>query len=276
MQGYAVYDSEHEKTDYVRHTARRGDILAVDFHVHTCLSPCGRSDMIPPSIDGAAIRAGLDVIAITDHNASENVAAVASACEPELAVLGGMEITTAEEIHILAICADIDTLTALQREVYEHLPGENDAARFGDQYIVDSEGYIVGSNTHLLSGATDLGIDEVAKLIRRYGRLAIACHIDRMSFSVISQLGFVPNNLELDAIEVSKAAGEEYFEADRYPFPIITGSDAHEPCAVGASRTIFTPRPEVDRSPFQYIEAALKSMKNGCSGDAVRTYCVTN
>ena len=189
--------------------------------------------MIPPTIRDSALRAGLNLIAITDHNASENVAAVASACEPEITVLGGMEITTSEEIHVLAICRDQHSLAGLQSEVYEHLDGRNDPDRFGEQYIVDSEGYIIDVNDHLLSGATDLSIDELLTLIHRYEGLAIACHVDRMSFSVVSQLGFIPDTLGLDAVELSSIAGEPHYARDAYSFPVVANSDAHEPDQIG-------------------------------------------
>ncbi len=49
--------------------------------------------MIPPLIVQQAIQSGLNLIAITDHNASENVPAVIAAAKGEdLTVLPGMEL----------------------------------------------------------------------------------------------------------------------------------------------------------------------------------------
>ena len=191
--------------------------------------------MIPPAIRDGAIAAGLELIAVTDHNSTENVLAVQAACEPDVRVLGGMEITSSEEIHMIAICPDRDALAGLREEVYDHLPGTNDPERFGDQYIVDREGYVVDTNTHLLAGATDLDIDALINLVRGYNGMIIACHVDRMSYSVISQLGFIPPELDVDAVELSKLAGREHFSEAAYRYPIVMGSDAHEPHQIGSS-----------------------------------------
>ena len=179
--------------------------------------------------------AGLDLIVITDHNSSENVSAVRAACEPDVHVLGGMEITSSEDIHIIAICPDRDALAELQNEVYRHLPGTNDPDLFGEQYIVDEEGFIVDSNNHLLAGATDLEIEALILLVRKHNGLVIASHVDRMSYSVTSQLGFIPPGFDIDAVELSALAGREHFSDEAYRYPRVMGSDAHEPDQIGSA-----------------------------------------
>ena len=196
--------------------------------------------MIPPAIRDRAIAAGLRLIAVTDHNSSENVSAVQTACEPDICVLGGMEITSAEEIHLIAICPDRDALAELQRSVYDHLPGRNDPERFGDQYIVDEDGYIVETNDHLLAGATDLDLDGVIRLVRSHDGVVIASHVDRMSFSIVSQLGFIPPGLDIDAVELSKLAGPEHYLEGSYSYPIVMGSDAHEPDQIGSASIVVS------------------------------------
>lgn len=42
--------------------------LRADLHIHTCLSPCGELAMSPRAVVEAARAAGLDLIAVTDHN----------------------------------------------------------------------------------------------------------------------------------------------------------------------------------------------------------------
>jgi len=212
-----------------------------DFHIHTCLSPCADLDMHPQALVGKILEAKLDVVAICDHNSSENVPFVMNAARGKnLNVLAGMEVTTSEEVHILAIFDSLHNLARLQEIVYQHLTGENDEDLFGVQAIVNEIGEVEGLNNKLLIGATDLSLDKLISLIHEFGGLAIAAHIDRESFSVLSQLGFVDENIHFDALEVTPLTGIEkakvkYPELSNYSF--ITSSDAHFLKDIGKTRT---------------------------------------
>ncbi|MBM3317352.1 MAG: PHP domain-containing protein, partial [Candidatus Eisenbacteria bacterium] len=100
--------------------------LAADLHVHTCLSPCASLDMAPGRIVARARALGLAMIAITDHNSVENAGAVARAARGSgLCILPGMEVTTAEEAHIVALFEELPAAESLQELVYARLqPGE--------------------------------------------------------------------------------------------------------------------------------------------------------
>jgi PHP family Zn ribbon phosphoesterase len=212
-----------------------------DFHIHTCLSPCADLDMHPQALVGKILEAKLDVVAICDHNSSENVPFVMNAARGKnLNVLAGMEVTTSEEVHILAIFDSLHNLARLQEIVYQHLTGENDEDLFGVQAIVNEIGEVEGLNNKLLIGATDLSLDKLISLIHEFGGLAIAAHIDRESFSVLSQLGFIDENIQFDALEVTPLTGIEkakvkYPELSNYSF--ITSSDAHFLKDIGKTRT---------------------------------------
>jgi len=212
-----------------------------DFHIHTCLSPCADLDMHPQALVGKILEAKLDVVAICDHNSSENVPFVMNAARGKnLNVLAGMEVTTSEEVHILAIFDSLHNLARLQEIVYQHLTGENDEDLFGVQAIVNEIGEVEGLNNKLLIGATDLSLDKLISLIHEFGGLAIAAHIDRESFSVLSQLGFIDENIQFDALEVTPLTGIEkakvkYPELSNYSF--ITSSDAHFLKDIGKART---------------------------------------
>jgi len=213
-----------------------------DLHIHTCLSPCSSLDMSPQRIVAEAINQGIDVIGITDHNSAENAAAVSRAADERLAVLAGLEVTSREEAHILALYDDLEAALDLQDLVYENLPGENDEEAFGIQPIVNADDEVEGFCQRLLIGATTLPLEEIVGRIRNGGGLAIAAHVDREAFGIIGQLGFIPPALQLDGLEVSRAKSREdglrdYGEGGRYP--IIRSSDAHRPEDVGAAMTTF-------------------------------------
>ena len=212
----------------------------MDLHIHTCLSPCGDSESVPTRIVGAALRAEVDAVAICDHNASENVAPVREAAKGKgLTVFGGMEITSREEVHILGIFDETGCLEKMQELIYENLAGQNDRDVFGPQYIVDQEDYVEGYNDHLLIGATNLSLDAVISAVRDFGGLVIASHIDREAFGLISQLGFVPEGLDLDAVEVSRNYKNSPYSLKGLVYPFVAFSDAHHPDDIGTVSTLF-------------------------------------
>jgi PHP family Zn ribbon phosphoesterase len=210
-----------------------------DLHIHTCLSPCAGLEMSPKQIVSEARRKGLHVIGICDHNSAENVPAVMqSGARVGLQVIGGMEVTSREEVHVLALFEDNEKLFALQQAVYENLHGVNDETLFGDQVIVNEEEEVLGFSDKLLIGATDLDIDRLVALIHTLGGLAVAAHVDREGFGIIGQLGFIPPELPLDALELADPSARPSIPGhDRYSF--VTGSDAHELCRIGARYSRF-------------------------------------
>ncbi len=230
----------------------------MDLHIHTCLSPCGMPESVPTRIIAKARERKLQAIGICDHNASENVAAVRkSADKSGIKVFGGMEVTTQEEIHILAIFDGDDDLNKLQKLVYENLPGLNDPEAFGQQYIVDNEDYVTGFNERLLMGATNLPLDDLVEAIHRWRGLAIASHIDRGAFSIISQLGMIPDNLELDAVELSPHFMNSQFEPGNIRFPRVMFSDAHRLEDIGTVYTSFT----IENPSIAEISRALQGFE---------------
>jgi predicted metal-dependent phosphoesterase TrpH len=179
---------------------------------------------------------GLDMIGICDHNSAENVAAVVRAGAREgLPVVPGMEITSSEEVHILGLFRSEQHVLRLQNLIYENLPGENSEEAFGCQTVIDEWDRAVGTNPRLLIGATALTLEQVIEAIHREAGLAIASHVDRERFSLIGQLGFIPEGLELDAVEVSRPPSI----GQSYDYPVLVFSDAHFLEDVGRSYTDF-------------------------------------
>lgn len=218
-----------------------------DLHMHTCLSPCAEIDMTPREIVTASLERRLNLIAITDHNSAENVEAAQKAAEGTgLVVLAGMEVASSEEVHILALFETPDNARALQDIVQENLPsGENDERLYGRQIIVNENNEVMGFNRRLLIAATSLTAHALLNLIRSLGGISIASHVDREAFSVVSQLGFIPEDLCFDALELSPRISRNEAEAafqGLKSFPWVSFSDAHYVKDIGRRITTFTMR----------------------------------
>ncbi len=210
--------------------------LLADLHIHTCLSPCADKLMSPRAVVKEARRRGLHLIAICDHNSAENVEATCRAGrEAGVAVIGGMEICTREEVHVLALFEDDRALGFAQEAVYESLEGENDPEVFGEQVVMNERDEVTGINGRLLIGATDLGLHEVVQAIHGLGGMAIAAHVDRQSFGIIGQLGFIPPELPLDGVEVCSARLPSLAK----DLAVVSSSDAHRLDDIGSRCTGF-------------------------------------
>ena len=218
--------------------------LRADLHIHTCLSPCGELSMSPRAVVERARAAGLDIIAVTDHNTTENAAAVVEAARGTgLAVLPGIELTTAEEAHLLGLFDPGADLGRFQEEVFRNLPDVPEKKKYvEDQVVVDADDYVTGFSPRCLFGATLFSVQEAVGLIHGHGGLAVASHVDRESFSIISQLGFIPPGLGLEAVEISLRADAASARAALgigEDLPIVRFSDAHTPEEIGTAVTAF-------------------------------------
>ncbi|RLC46600.1 MAG: histidinol-phosphatase [Candidatus Coatesbacteria bacterium] len=242
--------------------------LRADLHIHTCLSPCADDLMTPKTVVKTALDRGLGLIAITDHNSTQNVEATVAAAEAlPLSVLLGIEITTQEEVHLLGLFDNCQSALAIQEIVYKHLtPGINDEKLFGYQYVVDQDDYVIEENKRLLTGATNLAVDRVASSVQALGGLCIAAHIQRERFGLLYQLGFIPEKLAIDAVEITSDVSLLQV-AKRFgcsiDFPVVYDSDAHYPDDIGKMTTTF----EVEATTISELKMALK----GISGRRIIT-----
>lgn len=200
--------------------------------------------MKPLAIAEQARKRGLSVLGICDHNSARNVVAVRRACELQgITVIGGIEVCSEEEVHVLGLFDHEEELQELQRLIDEHLQGENNPEFFGEQSVCDENDTIIGQEHRLLIGATTFRLEEVVENIRRLDGLVIASHVDRERFSIFSQLGFVPEGLQIDAMEVSPLHSVAK-ATDSFPqigsYPLVRFSDAHRLEEIGKASTAFT------------------------------------
>jgi len=214
---------------------------SADLHIHSCLSPCASLDLSPREIVERAKAQGLDIIAVTDHNTAKNVRVVMGLGERRgLTVIPGMEVQTREEIHLLALFPDWPSTAAWDEEVRRHLPDvRNDPEVFGDQPIVDEEGNILEFEERLLLNSIDLPLEEVKHRIEGHGGMTIPSHFDKGSFSLISQLGLIPEDMELEVLEASHKTHFPSMGNVSPHIPRIVSSDAHRLEDIGNARTIF-------------------------------------
>jgi PHP family Zn ribbon phosphoesterase len=209
--------------------------IVADLHIHTNFSPCASEEMVPGAIVETALERGLGVIAICDHNTTANSKRVREAASGELVVLQGMEITTCEEVHVLGLFGDDTQASTVGGAVSESLSEALGARNPGEKEDILHKG---GSKPELLSSATTMSIEESVGIIRNNGGLAVAAHINRPSFSVLGHLGFIPEGVEFDAVEItgSYSCCEELFELG---LPVIASSDSHSLWDIGRMCTVF-------------------------------------
>lgn len=206
--------------------------FTADLHIHSLLSPCAEVEMTPRNIVWHAVEYGIDMIAITDHNACDNViAAMEAAKGTDVTVLPGMEVESKEEVHLLALFDKVRQMKEWEKYVKAHMSGRmNDAARFGAQFIVDSQDNFIAEKPEMLLASLTAGAAEITAKVNEIGGLCIASHVDRPTYSIISQLGFISPDVELAAVEVSRRVAIAQART-KIPaigaLPIVTASDAH-------------------------------------------------
>ena len=234
-----------------------------DLHIHSCLSPCADLFMTPRNIIEKAASLGINIVAVCDHNSAENIAVTQEIGKKRgITVIPGMEVTSAEEVHVLGFFKSLEQACDMQVRIYEHLqPGENDEEAFGMQVVANEEDEVLGFNKRLLIGSTDLSVNRIVELIHGIKGIAIASHIDREGFGIIGQLGFIPEGVEFDALEIScrTTMDEAHKRFGLYSnFPWITSSDAHRLEDIGRRTTGFV----MEHATFDEMRLAIKGADN--------------
>jgi len=221
-----------------------------DLHIHTALSPCADDDMTPNNVVNMAYLKGLNVIAITDHNSVKNCrACISAAKELPLVVIPGMELQTKEDVHVLCYFRNVEDAEQFEEQVDVYrvkLP--NKPERFGNQKILNALDEVVGEYPFALIASLDLAIEQVIQLVSDLNGVVVPAHLDRPSNSLLSNLGFMPKELKVSSIEVSKRTEKSIFlnrnrRLEKYL--LLQNSDAHDLVSISEQEEFW----ELDEIP---------------------------
>lgn len=202
-----------------------------DLHLHSCLSPCGDDDMTPGNIAGMASLNGLNLVALTDHNSVRNTPAFCEICE-QMGILAipGMEITTAEDIHIVALFTSVEDAQSFEEATQPYrILYKNPVDIYGHQYVMDQNDAVIEEEEHLLSNALLLPLSDAVALARAHGALVYPAHIDREANGIIAILAGIPEELNFRVVEfhdpqkIPEYTAKYHLEDKR----IVVSSDAH-------------------------------------------------
>lgn len=214
--------------------------------------------MYPSAIVERAVERELDIIAICDHNSSGNVKAVMAAGKKAgVVVLGGMEICSEEEVHLLTIFDNLADLRKMDEEISKSINGMNDSDVFGEQILFDANDNILGLEDRLLIGTSGYTIEEVVELAKNNNGLVIASHVNREAYGLLGVLGFIPDGIDFDALEVSVEGfpgSEDLIHSD---LPLVHFSDAHFLNQIGSVSTEFL----MEKPVLEEIRMALKRIE---------------
>ncbi len=201
-----------------------------DLHIHSCLSPCGDNDNTPNNLAGMATLAGLQIMALTDHNTCKNCPAFFAAAKKQgIIPVAGMELTTAEDIHMVCLFPTLEQAMAFDKEIEgRRVLIENRPDIFGDQWILDENDEKIGEEPYLLSNATTVTLEESIPLAQSFGGVCYPAHIDRDANGIIATLGALPPDLPFTAVELHDGEKETVY-AEQIPqgCRVTVGSDAH-------------------------------------------------
>ena len=242
-----------------------------ELHMHSCLSPCGDENMTPNNIAAMSMLNGVQIAALTDHNTCRNCPAFFEACaKVGIIPVAGMELTTAEEIHMVCLFPTLEEAMAFDAAVDEHrMKIKNKPIIFGQQQILNGDDELIGIEENLLITATDLDLDHAAELAWKMGGACFPAHIDKQSNGLIGILGMFPPTPDFSAVEFHDIThAEEYCK--KYPqlkdMVILQNSDAHalEQMNLDPPKLALEPENDSDEAVRRSLIAHLcaKDMRN--------------
>lgn len=219
-------------------------VFVADLHIHSVLSPCAQREMLPQCIILEALEKKINIIALCDHNACDNVEiTVALGNRFGVWVVPAIEVETREEIHLLCYFPTISHLHNFNGFISRSLlPMPLREEIWGEEWIVGEEGEVLAKKDCLLVYPTSLSLEEVIALAGSCGGVVVPAHVDRKHYSIISQLGFIPPNLGIHIVEVSQGVqwNEVIGRLGLHRFRVLCSSDAHALNEIGRGTTYFS------------------------------------
>ena len=221
-----------------------------DFHIHSCLSPCGDDDSTPYNIAGMGVVNGLNIMALTDHNSCKNCPAFYTAAKRQgIIPIAGMELTTAEDIHVVCLFERLEDAMSFSDMVDKRrILIANRVDIFGSQLVYDAEDNVIEAETNLLSNATTISIDEAPSLAMSFGGICYPAHIDRSANGIISTLGTFPPLKGVRCAEFHNVEnmGDYTEKYGLHNYTKIVSSDAHYLWDISEKENYF----EIDDEPY--------------------------
>ncbi len=238
-------------------------LYKADLHIHSVLSACAELSMGPKDIVAKALEKKLDIIAITDHNSAENAGAVIDcAKDTKLFVIPGIEIYTREEVHVIALFESVESAQQMEQFIYSHLPeGDYDESYFGQQIVCDKNQNVIDYNTKMLPFPVNCSLHDVAHQVEQLNGIFYPAHINRKANSILRVLGFIPDNLPIKALEITKPykeAVEELRFLKNTKYSILVSSDAHDINDVGKNSTLM----KLEEPSFSEIKLAIEQKQD--------------
>ncbi|MEJ5228469.1 MAG: PHP domain-containing protein [Pseudothermotoga sp.] len=210
-------------------------MIKADLHVHSCLSPCAEITMVPSVVAKAATEKELDVISITDHNACENLTSFSKRLKNLL--LPGVELTSAEEVHVLAYFDSIQKTSSFCERVKKLLMRvDYDPELMGYEIVVDENDNFQRLEDRFYGVSLEISLNDLVGMICEYGGIPVYAHIERR-FGVLYQLGIFPKDERVKIVEARSKQGWE--TAVRSGLVVMSNSDAHSPDEIGCRFTRF-------------------------------------
>ena len=201
-----------------------------DLHIHSCLSPCADDENTPYNLAGMAAVLGINIMALTDHNTCKNCPAFFKAAKQYgIIPVAGMELTTAEDIHLVCLFERLEDALAFDKEIdSRRIKIDNRPDIFGNQLILGEDDAPLGEEPHLLSNATTVTLDEAPQLAEHFGGICYPAHIDRDANGIVSTLGTLPESPAFSCAEFHFGEKrEEFSKRMKLPAVSVVCSDAH-------------------------------------------------
>lgn len=233
--------------------------VKADLHIHTVLSPCAEIDMSPVAIVQKAFSKGLKIIGITDHNSTLQCLTVKKIAEEYgIYTLMGAEVCSKEEIHCLTYFENPEKLQSFQDYIERNIPKiKYNPALHGIQAVLDPQNKVTEQLDYYLGVPLKASYEEIEETVHALGGIFIPAHVDRIKFSLLSQLGYVPENIKADALEIFNQTSLVQFLRENghvSHFTIVKNSDAHTLHSIGQYTSHFM----LEKINYNEIKMALR------------------